>query len=215
MSERAEGATVNWITQLYEALVKACWNQSAAGRVIGVSRETVRLRLKAVGGFKGLLEWAVRTGVASQAEADAWAAVIALAPANRQPANMASDDLAPEDANSHEIRRLREKVGRPIFAADMSTMVAAAIPQSSTVRIEGTRREFAKRVALEVALKTGMPREDMSSVMARMVDYFEKLGDPASVANLLIEGPRRVAAVAEPVPASAPAPPSKPEGEKR
>lgn len=171
---------------LYEALKATGFNQSAAGRLLRVSRETVRQWLLEVGGKRGLIAWAVQVGLATQAEADALAALVALAPANRQGANYDPGGLAAEAANPSEIRHFPTAAGVPIFAADMST-VATPVPQSSTIRLDGPRREFAKRVALEFALKAGRPREDMSEVVARMIEYFRRLGDPGAVADLLLQ----------------------------
>lgn len=173
--------------QLYDALRQTGFNQVRAGKLLGVSRETVRQRLQTVGGMKALVAWAVEAGLASKEEADALAALDALASANPGTANPARSGWAPEGANSSEIRHLTPFSGRPILGGVMSAVHTASL-QSSTVRVDGEDREFLKRVALEVALKLGLPREDMSRVMSRMVAFFrEQGGDPATVAQMLID----------------------------
>lgn len=171
---------------LYRALIQTGFNQQAAGRLLAVSRETVRQRLKDVGGFAGLIAWAVNAKLASEAEGNALAALAALAPANRQRAHQADDANDEDAAKSSQIRQLTGPVGRPIFSASMSTAVIPVDAQGSTVRVIGHDREFMKRVALEVALKLGLSREDMSQVASRMIEFFRQQGDPARVAEMLI-----------------------------
>jgi hypothetical protein len=166
---------------LFRAMRRADFNRSAAGRLLGVSRETVRLRLKEVGGDDALIALAVRIGEASQAEAVALAQLAALAARNRQGANLE------HGAKHHEIRHLTGIEGGRMLSASMSA-VPTVIPQSSTVRLNGEDREFAKRIALEIALKLGLPREDMSEAVSRMIGYFRAAhGDePSKVAEALI-----------------------------
>lgn len=173
--------------QLFQVLATVRLNQSAAARVLHVSRETVRQWLLPIGGVGGLIAMAAKHEWASKEAISALTALAALAPANRQGANHEGSGLAAGDANVNGIRHLRPGGDGSNLAINMST-ATAAMPQSSTVRLDGVQREFAKRVALEVALKAGLPREDMSSVVARMIDYFRGQGDPETVAQLLIGG---------------------------
>jgi hypothetical protein len=167
---------------LYHALKATGFNQSRAGRVMGFSRETIRQRLKEVGGFEGLIAWAVESGLASQAEGNALAALAALAPANRQDAKAQS---GMESAKPHTVRHLTAVAGRPIFASNMSA-VPIAVPGSSSIRVEGDNRAFLKRLAVEVSLRMGTAREDMSFVVGLMVEYFREKGDPTLVTDMLV-----------------------------
>jgi hypothetical protein len=170
--------------QLFQVLAAARLNQSAAARVLGVSRETVRQWLLPIGGVAGLIAMAAQQEWASKEELSALTALAVLAPASRQGANR---HWISDGANMSGTRHLRSVLADPTFAANMGT-ATAVMPQTSTVRLDGAQREFAKRVALEVALKAGLPREDVSGVLALMIDYFRRDGDPATVAQLLLGG---------------------------
>jgi hypothetical protein len=173
--------------QLYDALRQTGFNQVRAAKLMGVSRETVRQRLIAVGGIPALIAWAVECGLATKDDSVALAALAALASANPGNANQGNDGQAVSSANSSEIRHLRRGHALPILAGVMSGVQTASL-QSSTVRVDGDDREFMKRGALEVALQLGLPREDMSGVASRMLAFFRRHGgDPAAVAKMLIE----------------------------
>jgi len=180
---------VNKTRELFQALQGAGFNQSAAGRLLGVSRETIRLRLIEAGGFPGLITKAAEMGLATKAEAADLAAAVALAPATRQGANQEVGANDESSANQPEIRHLRGSSGAPIFSGIMSTMPQAQIPQSTTVRVTGQERAFGKRVAVELSLKAGLPREDLSVVVTRMIGYFMARGGPDKVAEMLMEDP--------------------------
>jgi hypothetical protein len=169
---------------LYHALKATGFNQSRAAAVMGFSRETIRQRLLDVGGFEGLIAWAVESGVASKAEADALSALASLAPANRHGANH-QDSANP--AKPHGPRHLTGVVGRPIFAANMSAVPIAMPPSSSSIRVDGDNRAFLKRLAVEVSLQMGTAREDMSAVVALMIEFFREKGDPGEVTALLVQ----------------------------
>jgi len=154
--------------------------------LLGVSRETIRQRLRDAGGVAGLCAWAVEHKLASQADADAWALQDALASANRQGANLATTANHSRDAKSHDFKGLTGDESGRILSSDMSA-VPVAMNQRSSVKVDGSDREFAKRVALEVALRMGLPREDMSEVVSRMIAFFRRQGDPARVAQMLID----------------------------
>jgi hypothetical protein len=114
--------------QIVAALSAAGWNQTAAAEALGVSRETVRLRVRAAGGLEAL---GAGAGV-------------------REP-----------------------------FPSG-----------NSTIRVSGEARRFLKRLALEVTLLAGTPREDMSFVVALMVEHLRRSGAPDQVAAVLLEGAR-------------------------
>jgi hypothetical protein len=150
---------------------------------MGVSRETIRQRLMEVGGFEGLIAWATGEGIASESEASALAALASLAPANRQ---AAKQPYASDTAKPRGVRHLTPAVGRPIFAGNMSAVPIANIPSSSSIRVDGDNRAFLKRLAVEVSLRMGTAREDMSSVVALMIQFFREKGDPTAVTDMLV-----------------------------
>jgi len=173
--------------QLFQALARVGLNQSAAARALGVTRETVRQWLRPMGGLVGILALAAKRAWASRDVLDDLAPLAVGTAKGAKGAKTANHMDTANTANATGNWHLRADEENPTVSSPMST-ATLAVPQSSQVRLDGARREFAKRVALEVELKVGLPREDMSSVVGRMVDWFRDRGDPAAVAQMLIKG---------------------------
>jgi hypothetical protein len=76
--------------------------------------------------------------------------------------------------------------GSAAVAAPGGNDMATTTSSNSSVQVGGENRAFLKRIALEVTLQAGTAREDMSHVVALMIEHFRRQGDAAAVASMLL-----------------------------
>lgn len=192
-----DAATIPEIRQcLYLALLVTGSNRQRSATLLGRSREWVRQQIAGAGGDAGLAVLAANAGLAVGSAQDAKAALASklseIAKRSRG-ANLPGSSDSSHTANHHEINTLLALTlgsATPQIPIAMATQTSAAVgtdAYSSSVRVEGGRRSYLRRLQVELEERLGVQQVDMTEAVGIVFDALMAVGTPAEVALLLVE----------------------------